>query len=166
MWYKTAQNGFGGGMLSPVELKIQQALVPVVNNAEEMPMEENDIIQNPIGESTELYEQRLWDTIVNRKDGILTEPQFPNEDEMKNSGQAVEADEARRLSPYHKNPEETTMEEQLEAVRQENVNADPAQSMSSTEDTRGGLLVRGEFPYASGKGWTGYEDLPSDRSWA
>jgi len=162
MWYKKAQNGFGGGMLNAVELKIQQALVPA---AVEEPIIEAPL--NPIGEPTSEYEQRLWDTIVNKTDGISKDRTLQtNSIGSVPDGQAVESNEARRLSPYHKNPEETTMEEQLEAVRHENVNNDLSQSMSSTEGTRGELLVRGEFPYASGKGWNGYEDLPSDKSWA
>lgn len=164
MWYKTAQNGFGGGMLSAVELKIQQALTPVV--AEE-PVESAEVPQNPINEPTDVYEKRLWDAIVNKTDGITKDDDTLHADTIGvvSDGLGSQSNEARRLSPYHKNPEETTMEEQLEAVRQENVNNDP-QSMSSTDGARGSLLVRGEFPYASGKGWTGYEDLPSDKSWA
>jgi len=161
MWYRLAQ-GFGGGILSPVEIKIQQALLspaaaePVASDVE-MP-------QNPMEESTDNYEKRLWDTLVNRSDSIQTDGALDNN--LEGSGPATEAEEARRLSPYHQNPEETTMEEQLEAVRQQNVNSDSEQSMSSTEYGRGGQRVRGEFPYASGKGWTGYEDLPSDKRWA
>ena len=170
MWYRFAQ-GFGGGILSPVEMKIQQALIPSQQDPgqidEPMPENQDDIVQNPIAESTEAYEKRLWDTLVNRSDSVKSDDSLNISDgNFEGEGPAIEADEARRLSPYHQNPEETTMEEQLEAVRQQNVNSDSQQSMSSTEGGRGEALVRGEFPYASGKGWTGYEDLPSDKSWA
>ena len=57
MWYKTAQNGFGGGMLSAVELKIQQALTPVISEE----LESTEVPQNPIDEPTDVYEKRLWD---------------------------------------------------------------------------------------------------------
>lgn len=170
MWYRFAQ-GFGGGILSPVEMKIQQALIPSKQVPEQIDEQidanQSDILQNPIAESTEDYEKRLWDTLVNRSDSVKSNNSVHVTDgNVEGEGPAIEADEARRLSPYHQNPEETTMEEQLEAVRQQNVNSEPQQSMSSTESSRGETLVRGEFPYASGKGWTGYEDLPSNKSWA
>lgn len=172
MWYKLAQ-GFGGGILSPVEVKINGAVYsPVSENppAQDVSQDSSqaDIPQNPMGESTEDYEKRLWDTLVNRSDAVKSDGVATGDGGVDGDGAAVEADEARRLSPYHQNPEETTMEEQLEAVRQQNVNSDEMsnESMSSTESGRGEQRVRGEFPYASGKGWTGYEDLPSDKSWA
>jgi tRNA(Met) C34 N-acetyltransferase TmcA len=163
MWYKISQTGFGGGIFNPIEFAIQQQMLKKDNKDKQ---DDSEILHhNPIEEATSAYEQRLWDTIVNKTDSITSDNYFDNPDSNR-EGVAVEAEEARRLSPYHKNPEETTMEEQLEAVRQENVNSDLPESMSSTEGARGELLVRGDFPYISGKGWTGYEDLPSDKSWA
>lgn len=173
MWYKLAQ-GFGGGILSPVDFKIQQALSTSAQNVENpaqiIASEPSSNLdgenKQPMNESPADYEKRLWDSLVNRSDSIASDGDLNIKGPS--AGPAIEAEEARRLSPYHKNPEETTMEEQLEALRQENVNGYPEteQSMSSTEGGRGEQRVRGEFPYASGKGWTGYEDLPSNKSWA
>jgi hypothetical protein len=176
MWYRQAQ-GFGGGVLSPVEVAIQRALSPnsassVTPDASIIPAQDGQVEstdnqeQSPMNENPDAYEQRIWDTLVNRTDGAQADGVSVDGGKISGDGGAVEAGDARRLSPFHQNPEETTMEEQLESVRQQNVNTDPTQSMSSTENSRGNELVRGEFPHASGKGWNGYEDLPSDKSWA
>ena len=168
MWYKQAQTGFGGGILSPVELKFQQMGVTAAPIESEVPSPEmGGLIDNPVQEPKSEYEKRIWDALVNREDAIGVDGQIISEDgQVMNDGPAIESLEARRMSPYHMNPEETPMELQLESVRQQNVNTDAPESMSSTEGARGYSRVRGEFPYASGKGWTGYEDLPADKSWA
>lgn len=179
MWYRQAQ-GFGGGILSPVEVAIQRVFSPnsVTPDISESPEQNsantqspdatdtNTNEQAPMDETPDAYEKRIWDTLVNRSDGAKSDGVSVDGGSVQGDGGAVQAGDARRLSPFHQNPEETTMEEQLEAVRQQNVNTDPTQSMSSTENSRGSELVRGEFPHASGKGWNGYEDLPSNKSWA
>lgn len=168
MWYKQAQTGFGGGILSPVEFKFQQMGVTAApSEPDALAPEVDGLIDNPVQEPKSEYEQRIWDSLVKRQDGISADGQILTETgDVMNDGPGVESLESRRMSPYHMNPEETPMELQLEGVRHQNVNNDAPESMSSTEGTRGDMRVRGEFPYASGKGWTGYEDLPADKSWA
>jgi len=145
MWYRTAQ-GIGGGVIGPGEKSIGQ---PAVNS---IPAEE-------------------WDKAVNLKDHIGNPPHEPPLDDQGtpiNDGPGVEAQQARRLSPLHSNPEETTMEEQLEAVRHENVNHEPLdqQSMSSTEGARGQQTIRGEYQSHGGRDWAGFKNSPGDVSWA
>jgi len=168
MWYRVAQAGIGGGALSPMEARIQKLLhTPQLGDP---PPDSNLIngettvdIPHPIEEDTSDYQQRLWDSLVNRDSEVGTNHVVDENGNIIGKGPATDANEARRLSPFHQNPEETPMETQLEAVRHENINNS---SMSSTEGARGEISVRGEFPYASGKGWSGYQDLPADKSWA
>ena len=151
--------------MSPVELRKQAPSSHVETPA---PTDQG-LPSNPVQEPTRDYEKRLWDTLVNRTDTVGSHPgdaPLTSDGDPLDDGPAVEAEEARRMSPYHQNPEETTMEEQLEAVRQQSVNYDESQSMSSTEPSRGDERIRGEYAHASGKGWNGYNDLPSDKSWA
>jgi hypothetical protein len=166
MWYRVSQTGIGGGILSPTEAYIQKLLhTPQLGDTlSEASAKESAEIPHPIEEDTSDYQQRLWDSLVNRDSEVGSDNIVDENGNIVGKGPATDANEARRLSPFHQNPEETPMETQLEAVRQQNVNN--ADSMSSTEGTRGNVLVRGEFPYASGKGWDGYQDLPTDKSWA
>lgn len=169
MWYRVSQAGIGGGVLSPTEVRIQKLLqTPQLGDTlSDTALENSESISDiphPIEEDTTDYQKRLWDSLVNRDSEVGSNHVADENGNIIGKGPATDANEARRLSPFHQNPEETPMEAQLEAVRQENVNN--GDSMSSTEGVRGEISVRGEFPYASGKGWSGYQDLPADKSWA
>jgi len=63
------------------------------------------------------------------------------------------------LSLSQDSPEYLTLEEQLKALRED----DPVfQSMSSTENIRGDMLIRGVPQYNVGKGADMFQDLPSN----
>ena len=143
MWYRNARKNvmaFGGGVLDAPPVK-----------------------RNP--------DATTWDVLVEAPDHIGNHKGEPVMDSDGNSGMnegpATQSSEMRRVSPHHQNPEFTTWEEQLEAVRHQNVNVDPPQSMSATEGARGEMLIRGIPQYNQGKGWRGFNDkLPSDQSFA
>jgi hypothetical protein len=73
-----------------------------------------------------------------------------------NQGPSTQNAEMRRLLPHHSNPQNTTLEEQLESARQQNTNMEP-QSMSQQNLGKGWMLIRGLPQYGSGKGWVGFQ---------
>jgi hypothetical protein len=108
-------------------------------------------------------QQKVWDTLVQQNDHVGTPVGQVNETALENKsmseGPATQGTEMRRLSPYHANPEHTTLEAQLETARQQNVNIDP---VSISQQQPGEMLIKGIPQYNSGKGWKGFQgNLPS-----
>jgi hypothetical protein len=146
MWYRLSQNileaqAVGGGIKRTPTV----SPVPVVQNSGNDP------------------QQKVWDTLVEQNDHVGTPVGQINETAFENAtmseGPATQGTEMRRLSPYHNNPEHTTLETQLETARQQNVNVDP---VSMSQQQPGDMLVKGIPQYNSGKGWKGFQgNLPS-----
>lgn len=108
-------------------------------------------------------QKEVWDLLVDR-------PHRMNMDDTGNfitSPQSA-ANEARRHSPYHDAPENTTVEEQLEGSRQQNNNRDP-QSMASKEKGQGFQHFKsGEGYYQASKGKQDpmlFGNKPSNQTW-
>jgi hypothetical protein len=90
----------------------------------------------------------IWDVIVHKLDKN-TYNSFEDTDTP-----GMVATQARRHSPYHSNPTETTVENQLEELRHDTIDNVP-NNMLQAEKGRGGMtLLNGNgFPqYSSGKG--------------
>lgn len=142
MWYRLAQQravaqGVGGGIMRTPSTPLSAS--------------ESSEAQEP--------QAQMWDTLVRQTDHVGNHKGQPNEttvDIAANEGPATQGTEMRRLSPYHSNPEHTTLEEQLDTARQQNVNTEP-QSMSQQNMGTGSMLVRGLPQYGSGKGWVGFQ---------
>lgn len=136
VWYRLSQKtlGIGGG-----------ALKSSPSNDSVLPAEQH---------------AKMWDVLVNQTDHIGNRKGEPNETTGDqgaiNEGQATQGTEMRRVSPYHSNPEHTTLEEQLETARQQNVNNDPI-AMTQNNFGTGEMLIRGVPQYSSGKGWVGFQ---------
>jgi hypothetical protein len=108
-------------------------------------------------------QKEIWDLLVDR----------PHRMNMDDNGSFVvspqaAANEARRHSPYHDAPEETSMENQLEGSRQQNNNRDP-QSMASTEKGNSFQHFKsGEGYYQASKGKQDpilFGNKPSNQTW-
>jgi hypothetical protein len=145
MWYRLAKQltaaGMGGG----------------VSRSPKTP-----VAVNPQPVNQEIQKAESWDQMVLQSDHVGNHEGQGNEStgdplshDAPNEGPATQGTEMRRLSPYHNNPEHTTLEEQLETTRQQNVNQDPV-SMSETNAGKGEMVVRGLPQYNSGKGWNGF----------
>lgn len=86
-------------------------------------------------------------------------------------GPGVLGTENRRLSPYHNNPEETPWEEQLETVRQQNVNKDPMANLPQQPPNNLSPInfkgPSGSIPkYNEGKNWQGFSNQTSTQTFA
>ena len=129
----------------------------------------------PSSAATDTNDKHVWDTLVNSSDHIGNhkgEPAMtPDGDAGINEGPATKAVEMRRITPHHKNPEFTTLEEQLTGTRQQNVNqgdidVDTSEQQPGTTDPR---LIRGIPQFDSGKGGKGLNDnvnVPSAQTFA
>jgi hypothetical protein len=111
----------------------------------------------------QIQQKEIWDLLVDR----------PHRMTMDNTGNFIKSpqsasNEARRHSPYHENPEETTLEEQLRGSQQENNNRDP-QSMASTEKGNSFQHFKnGEGYYQALKGKQDpilFGNKPSNQTW-
>lgn len=104
----------------------------------------------------------FWNVLVDSPDHIGSFKGSPNvtdgdgiNDSPINEGPATQADEMRRLSPHHTDPEETTWEERLQSVRHQNVNnpnsPDAYTNMQQAEAGQGEMAVKGMPQYNQGK---------------
>lgn len=181
MWYKQVLAQFGGGVNFPDERNDQENLssqesepeiyeIDSVDNKPAGLYSELSSILEKMGKTLDEYyhmnqeqQKEIWDLLVDR-------PHRMNMDDNGNyivSPQSA-ANEARRHSPYHEAPEETTIEDQLEGSRQQNNNRDP-QSMSSTEKGNGSQYFKnGEGYYQALKGKQDpilFGNKPSNQTW-
>lgn len=160
MWYRIAQlNGITQN--NPLDgYASELGIVP-----EKFYPELTDVLKE-IGMSAEHYndlpvhaKKSIWDIIVHKLDRNTYNP-FEDSDTP-----GFDAEQARRHSPYHTNPSETTLEEQLEATRHDTIDSVP-NNMQQAEKGRGGMELlngNGAPQYASGKGGRlFYDNLPSN----
>jgi len=121
MWYRFAQFG-GGAFLGKRKQTPQQQqnniAVDQDGDTEAYKQEAKDQT-NP---EKEKYDKEIYRNESIGSDGNVVTDNKPDGMAPNNEGPATLSTEARRKSPYHPNPEETPLQEQLEAVRQENVN--------------------------------------------
>lgn len=165
MWYRIVKAQFGGGAVQAPQGQFDSV------NQKELPVElrpELVKILKDLGVSVEQYcnlpdesKKYIWDILVNKDDTNL----YNSVNDSDTPG--FDAAEARRHSPYHKNPNETTLEEQLEATRHDTVDNEP-NNMLQAEKGRGGMFLlngSGAAQYASGKGGRlFYDNLPSNQT--
>lgn len=149
MWYKKVLAQFGGGVNWPdentgQEYSQQESSEPEIDQVEDVDNEPAGLYDELAGilekmdktvhdyyEMSHEQQKEIWDLLVDR-------PHRMNMDDNGNfitSPQSA-ANEARRHSPFHDAPENTSIEEQLEGSRQQNNNRDP-QSMASNERGQG-----------------------------
>jgi hypothetical protein len=180
MWYKQVLSQFGGGVISPG----QDEPKDTINNSSDFEIDKiRDVDNEPAGLYDELagilekmgksldeyysmnqdQQKEIWSLLVER----------PHRMNMDNNGQFIVSPqsasiEARRHSPYHLAPEETTLEDQLEGSRQQNNNRDP-QSMASTEKGNSFQHFKnGEGYYQASKGKQDpilFGNKPSNQTW-
>jgi hypothetical protein len=181
MWYKQVLAQFGGGVNWPdekpdQETSHQEYAEPEINKIEDVDNKPAGLydelagILEKMGKNLDDYYQmnqeqqkEIWDLLVDR-------PHRMNMDDNGNyivSPQSA-ANEARRHSPYHEAPENTTIESQLEGSRQQNNNRDP-QSMASKEKGNGFQHFKsGEGYYQASKGKQDpilFGNKPSNQTW-
>ena len=181
MWYKQVLAQFGGGVNWPDESMSQESSNQKNNEPEIYNIEDVDNkpaglydelagILEKMGKNLDEYynmnqeqQKEIWDLLVDR-------PHRMNMDDNGNfvvSPQAA-ANEARRHSPYHDAPENTSIESQLEGSRQQNNNRDP-QSMASKEKGNGFQHFKsGEGYYQASKGKQDpilFGNKPSNQTW-
>jgi hypothetical protein len=104
-------------------------------------LEEIGLTAEHYGDLPEHAKKSVWDIIVHKLDRN-TYNSFNDSDTP-----GFDAEQARRHSPYHKNPSETTLEEKLEATRHDTVDNVP-NNMQQAEKGKGGefLLNGNGFP--------------------
>ena len=165
MWYRIVKAQFGGGAIQKTSVDgtdVPQSLIP-----NELRPELVKILKD-LGISVDQYcklpdasKKYIWDILVNKDDTNL----YNSVNDSDTPG--FDATEARRHSPYHPNPTETTLEEQLNATRHNTVDNEP-NNMLQAEKGRGGMFLfngAGAAQYASGKGARlFYDNLPSNQT--
>ena len=180
MWYKQVLSQFGGGVISPGQDEPKDTIdnssdfeIDKIRNVDNEPAglyDELAGILEKMGKSLDEYysmnqdqQKEIWSLLVER----------PHRMNMDNNGQFIVSPqsasiEARRHSPYHLAPEETTLEDQLEGSRQQNNNRDP-QSMASTEKGNSFQYFKnGEGYYQASKGKQDpilFGNKPSNQTW-
>ena len=104
----------------------------------------------------------MMERAVNRPDTIGGRPQevvLDHDGNAVGEGPATQSTEARLKSPYHADPQFTTMEAQLKALRHEGVGngkvADAPQNMLSTEQGKGEQTIRGHEEMQWGSSYQG-----------
>jgi hypothetical protein len=176
MWYKQVLAQVGGGVNMSGENSDNNSSQPEIDEIEGVDNKPAGLydelagILEKMGKSLDEYYQmnqeqqkEIWDLLVDR-------PHRMNMDDNGNyivSPQSA-ANEARRHSPYHEAPENTTIEDQLEGSRQQNNNRDP-QSMASREKGNGFQHFKsGEGYYQASKGKQDpilFGNKPSNQTW-
>jgi hypothetical protein len=176
MWYKQVLAQFGGGVNFSEEEKVDSQNNSEIDNIKDVDKEPAGLydelsgILEKMGKTLDEYysmnqiqQKEIWDLLVDR----------PHRMTMDNTGNFIKSpqsasNEARRHSPYHENPEETTLEEQLRGSQQENNNRDP-QSMASTEKGNSFQHFKnGEGYYQALKGKQDpilFGNKPSNQTW-
>jgi hypothetical protein len=176
MWYKQVLAQVGGGVNfsgeqisdSPDSFEIDK-----IRDVDDKPAglyDELSGILEKMGKNLDEYysmnqeqQKEIWDLLVER----------PHRMTMDNTGNFIKspqsaANEARRHSPYHENPENTTLEEQLRGSQQENNNREP-QTMASTEKGNSFQHFKnGEGYYQALKGKQDpilFGNKPSNQTW-
>jgi hypothetical protein len=176
MWYKQVLAQVGGGVNfsgeqasdSPDSFEIDK--IRDVDNKPAGLYDELSGILEKMGKNLDEYysmnqeqQKEIWDLLVER----------PHRMTMDNTGNFIKspqsaANEARRHSPYHENPENTTLEEQLRGSQQENNNREP-QTMASTEKGNSFQHFKnGEGYYQALKGKQDpilFGNKPSNQTW-
>jgi len=140
MWYKQVLAQFGGGINFSEKENVDSQNEPEINKIKDVDnkpaglYDELSGILEKMGKTLDEYysmnqiqQKEIWNLLVDR----------PHRMTMDNTGNFIKSpqsasNEARRHSPFHENPEETTLEEQLRGSQQENNNRD-SQSMASRE---------------------------------
>jgi hypothetical protein len=176
MWYKQVLAQFGGGVNFSEEEKVDSKNVSEIDKIRDVDnkpaglYDELSGILEKMGKTLDEYysmnqiqQKEIWDLLVDR----------PHRMTMDNTGNFIKspqsaANEARRHSPYHENPEDTPLEVQLRGSQQENNNRDP-QSMSSTEKGNSFQHFKnGEGYYQASKGKQDpilFGNKPSNQTW-
>lgn len=168
MWYRIVKAQIGGGAVQNLSRipesvnEVPQSMIP-----DELRPELVKILKD-LNISVEQYcqlpdesKKSIWDILINKSDTNL----YNSVNDSDTPG--FDATEARRHSPYHKNPNETTLEEQLGATRHESVDSVP-NNMLQREKGNGAMFLlngAGAVQYSSGKGGRlFYDNLPSNRT--
>ena len=180
MWYKQVLAQFGGGVDFSGETQAKDSLdsssdfeIDKIRDVDNQPAglyDELAGILEKMGKNLDEYyemnqeqQKEIWDLLVER----------PHRMNMDNNGQFITSPqsastEARRHSPFHDNPENTTIENQLDGSRQKNNDRDP-QSMTSTEKGNSFQHFKnGEGYYQASKGKQDpilFGNKPSNQTW-
>jgi len=180
MWYKQVLAQFGGGVDFSGETQVKDSLdsssdfeIDKIRDVDNQPAglyDELAGILEKMGKNLDEYyemnqeqQKEIWDLLVER----------PHRMNMDNNGQFITSPqsastEARRHSPFHENPENTTIENQLDGSRQKNNDRDP-QSMTSTEKGNSFQHFKnGEGYYQASKGKQDpilFGNKPSNQTW-
>lgn len=169
MWYRKVIAGLPGISNSNVQKEsiLDQEVQGLNVTAEDLypelekMLKEMNFSPNEYEKLPDHARRNIWDILVHKYDTNLYNT-FEDSDTP-----GFDATEARRHSPYHSNPSETTLEEQLEATRHETVDREPNNSLQAEKGKGGMTLLNGNGApqYASGKGARMfYDNLPSNQT--
>jgi hypothetical protein len=176
MWYKQVLAQVGGGVNLAAGDSVDSQESSEINKIKDVDnkpaglYDELSSILEKMGKTLDEYysmnqvqQKEIWDLLVDR----------PHRMTMDNTGNFIKspqsaANEARRHSPFHDSPENTTLEGQLEGSRQQNNNRDP-QSMASMEKGNSFQHFKnGEGYYQALKGKQDpilFGNKPSNQTW-
>jgi hypothetical protein len=181
MWYRLSQQTIGGGAIKAAPL------LPVNNGGN--PFEEETFIPQKTGYDSlntelrflleemgqtleEYYEmssdqqKELWEILVKRPHHIGGS-ESNGESQSGSYGDQLSSSAQRRHSPFHRAPENTTIEEQLDGSRHQNNNVDPINMQTQAAQTGKAIQTGIGQPsaFASGKGAALFMgDLPATQT--
>ena len=149
MWYRIVKAQTQGLPSSELESHAQEiGVVPEKFYPELLQvLEEIGMSPEHYNDLPEHAQKSVWDIIVHKLDKNTYNP--VNDSDTP----GLDAEQARRHSPYHTNPTVTTLEEQLEATRHDTVDSVP-NNMQQAEKGKGGeFLLNGNGYPQRAKGY-------------
>ena len=181
MWYKISQN-IGGGAIKSAPLlptasgenvmQVEEPYVPNHKNFEGLNSELRLLLKRMNKTIEDYYEmtmdqqKELWDILVYRPHHIGGS-ETDSDTDSGVYGDQFTANNNRRQSPYHADPTNTTMEEQLRSSHHDTLNVEPI-NMQAQSAQQGKAIQTGigqPAAFASGKGAALFMgDLPANQT--
>lgn len=181
MWYRLSQQNIGGGAIKAAPLLPvnngenpfeEETFIPQNNGYENLNTELKFILEE-MGQTLEDYyemsaeqQKELWEILVKRPHHIGGS-EASDDASSGNYGDQLSSNAQRRHSPFHRAPENTTIEEQLDGSRHQNNNVDPINMQTQAAQTGKAIQTGIGQPsaFASGKGAALFMgDLPATQT--
>jgi len=181
MWYRLSQQTIGGGAIKAAPLLPvnnggnpfeEETFIPQNNGYESLNTELRFLLEE-MGQTLEEYyemsadqQKELWEILVKRPHHIGGS-ESNGESQSGSYGDQLSSNAQRRHSPFHRAPENTTIEEQLDGSRHQNNNVDPINMQTQAAQTGKAIQTGIGQPsaFASGKGAALFMgDLPATQT--
>ena len=181
MWYRLSQQNIGGGAIKAAPFLpvndggnpfAEETFIPQNNGYESLNTELRFILEE-MGQTLEEYyemsadqQKELWEILVKRPHHIGGS-EASDDASSGNYGDQLSSNAQRRHSPFHRAPENTTIEEQLDGSRHQNNNVEPINMQSQAAQTGKAIQTGIGQPaaFASGKGAALFMgDLPATQT--